>query len=142
MKEMENQIKALQNQVRFLLNKVGKLPVKTESPWGEVMTGWATNRTIILQELSTHGCHTLNEWLEVTDTKRLVPGHTLVFRKQLVNSLVLTTYLYGWEQLEQVYHRVRHHHPETMRQWKRNMCPQDWLVKEKIHLPIKEGSND
>ena len=138
--ELEKQIKALQNQVRFLLNKVGKLPLR--APGGTVMTDWLANKRIVLQELASDECTTLNEWLDVHDTKSLVPGHTVVFQKQLNHCLLVTTYAYGWKQLDYKFGRFAHDHRETHRQWKRDMCPQDWVVLEKIHLPIKGGSND
>ena len=137
--ELEKQIKALQNQVRFLLNQVGKLPLR--APGGTVMTDWLANKRIVLQELASDECTTLNEWLEVHDLKGLVPGHTVVFQKQLNHCLLVTTYVYGWKQLELRLYRIAHNHHETNRQWKRNICPQDWVVLEKIHLPIKGGSN-
>ena len=142
MEQLEQQIKGLQIQVRHLLNQVGKLPLNTGSPWTHPMTEWSNHSRIRLQNLSTDGCTTLKEWIEIHDTGNLVPGHCIQFQKQLVHSLVLTTYVYGWEQLEERYSRIRHNYIETQKQWKRNMCPQAWLVLECVQLPIKGGSND
>ena len=143
MKQLEEQIKGLQLQVKFLLNKVGKLPLNTDSPWSKPMTDWTRPMNMTLQKLSIDRCTTLKEWLQIHDTDRLVPGHCLQFQKQSEHCLTLTTYVYGWEQLQERYStRLRHHNRETERQWKINMCPQDWVVLEKVHLPKIGGTND
>lgn len=138
MKQLEEQIKGLQLQVQFLLNKVGKLPINTHSPWSKPMTDWTRPMTMTLQKLSTDGCTTLKEWLQIHDTDRLVPGHCVQFQKQLEHTLELTTYVYGWEQLQEMYStRLRHNYKETKKQWNKGMCPYQWVVLEHTQLPIK-----
>ena len=153
MKEMETQIKALQNQVRFLLNKVGKLPLNTGSFLKEPISTFKTS--IRLQRLESDDCTNLNEWLEVHDTEDLFPGHCVQFTSQGKHFLTLTEYIYGWEDLYHRYHRNGLHlnfdNKASQKQWASGECPTDWAVLEQSHLctdkvvlskNFKGGSND
>lgn len=131
-KQLESQIKSLENQVRFLLEKVGKLPLNTGSEWVGPITHYLWKWTVQLQNLENDGCTNLKEWLEVHDTSKLFPGHCVKFDNK--------TYLYGWEQLKMDFHHVpKFNHNETYLQWEKDECPIDWVVLQSTQLRTDRG---
>lgn len=136
MKEMEAQIAALQKQVRFLMEKVGKLPLQADNIMHrEPISQFGHHSRIQLQRLKTDGCTSLKEWLEVHDTTKLFPGHCVQFTVQCDNSLLVTEYVYGWEDLQKHHGtRLRYDHNATMHQWTNERCPYVWAVLERTSL--------
>lgn len=136
MKEMEAQIAALQKQVRFLMEKVGKLPLQADNFVNTTpIAKFSRGSRIQLQRLKTDGCTSLKEWLEVHDTSKLFPGHCVQFTKQCENSLLVIEYVYGWESLQEHYGQcLKYNHTATMQQWSNQSCPNVWAVLEHTSL--------
>ena len=136
MKEMEAQIAALQKQVRFLMEKVGKLPLQADNIMHtEPMSQFGHHSRIQLQRLKTDGCTSLKEWLKVHDTSKLFPGHCVQFIEELPNSIITTEYVFGWKDLQEHYgQRLRYNHSETMYQWAHQQCSSEWVVLERSNL--------
>ena len=139
-KQLEAQIKGLQKQVRFLLDKVGGLPLRTGNPFNKPIAKFSNGAFIKLQKLETDGCTSLKEWLEVHDTSKLFPGHCVQFTEQYQHTLQVREYVYGWEQLQEHHGQsLRFNHTASMQQWQNNMCPHDWAVLESTQLRTETG---
>jgi len=140
MKEMEAQIAALQKQVQFLLEAVGKIPLQADTVVYTKLMSQFRGERICLQRLKTDGCTSLKEWLKVHDTSKLFPGHCVQFTEQYEHSLVITEYVYGWEELEHRHHQLhrmhsfRYNQSESMRQWSNQRCDTAWAVLERKDL--------
>ena len=140
-KQLEAQIKSLQNQVKFLLETVGKLPLQADNVMNtKPIASFSHGSRIQLQRLKTDGCTSLKEWLKVHDTSKLFPGHCVQFTEQYQHTLQVREYVYGWEQLQEHHGQsLRFNHTASMQQWQNNMCPHDWAVLESTQLRTETG---